>query len=499
MDGIGILYAISDSNALTFPVIFDKNRYPEKLKNVNIGNLFTINNKIYVLTCLHCVKNTMEQFIIIGGTHYKCKVKFISDELELACLEVINFGDRPDKIFTILDLDNDLSKVGSKVNVQTYNIDDFCGTNELNEMVLEAKIVELIDSNLDKLKSINIPIIPRYALKLDKKFNDICELSGLSGSLILNREEKIIGIVSGIENSLINVVPACIIWRFLNEIKLSHSFSGLCSLVGKFTQCDFTKENSTENIYGYFVDHTYDINYNNYKYKLSNQIGMNLKKGDIIIEINNIKMNDKWKIFDNKLNYGIDFRTYIALNFMCGDKIPLKIMRYKKNDPTDYDEKKIFILSRPLNSMRFIPISFNNNIITIDGFTFIELSEDIINTYMNMGVYIGKSFAEYYIINPYRNDNEYIIILLDVDKSSVDKTILEHINEFGLPLINLRNNEYSMATITRVNKKKILNLDELKNILSSTNNITFQMSIDNSKKIKLMITNNKINTLKLDI
>lgn len=497
MDCIGVLYALSNSNTLTYPVIFDKSKTPHNFKNVNIGNIFKINGKIYILTCFHCIKNTMEQFIIINGIHHKCKIKFVSDELELACLEII---DPPNdlKFFILADFDVNFGKIDNQVIIQTYNIDDYCQNEKLNELVLNGNIVDILDTNMDKLKSINMPYIPRYSIKLSRKFDDIHELSGLSGSLVFTKN-NIIGMISAVENSLLNVIPAYVILRFLNEIKLRNSFDGLCTIVGKFTQCDFTKENSTKQIYGYIIDDTYDINYNNYKYGESIQSGMNLKKNDIILEINNIKFNNNWTIYDNKIDRNLDFRSYIALNYMCGEKIPFKIMRPKTHNIDDYTEKKIIINARPLQSMKYIPVSFSNKMLTIDGFTFIELSEDIINTYMNMSIYIGKSFTDHYIINPYRNDAESIMVLLDIDKNNINKEILTIANDLGLPLVNLHEKNYGMAMITRINKKKPINLDEFKKLLMGTNNIAMQLTVNNFIKIKLIITDNKITTLKLDV
>ncbi|QKF93774.1 peptidase S1 Pa clan [Fadolivirus algeromassiliense] len=501
MEKFGILCAISDSNALTYPIILDKSKRIEKIKNVNIGNLLTINNNTYVITCFHCIKNTMEQYIIINDKKYKCKTKYISDELELACLEVIGFHAN-ENCFTVYDFDLNINHINHDVEVLSCDIDTFCKKNDIIKLKIDAKVINIIDTGYDKLKSLNIPIIPRYSLQLIKSFDDIYELSGLSGSFIMYNE-KIIGIISSIENSLLNVIPSNVIMRFINEIKLKSSFNGLCTIVGKFQSCDFTKESSYEKVYGQIIENTYNINYNNYDYNISKMIPCNtLKKSDIIIEINGMKLNNSFKLYDSKMDYYLDFRTYIALNFICGDKIPLKIMRSTQKDPNDYTERNIFIYARPLASLRYIPISFNNNLITIGGFTFIELSEDIINNYINIGVNIGISFSEYYLKNPYRNDNEYIVVLLDIDKTMINNTLLENTNEFGFPLININGKIYSMATISKINKRKLQNINEFKKLLDSQSDLNIQLSVNMLNKVnnfKMTIVDHKINSLKLDV
>ena len=502
MDGICLLYAISDSQMLTYPIILNKNKPVEKIMNINSGNIFMINNKIHIITCFHCVKNTREQYIVIDNNEYRCKIKCVSDELELACLEILDYESKKQTYFTLNDLSTDLESVNKNVTINSYNIDDYCINKKLNRLNINCTIMELLDSQRDSTKSINMPIMPRYLVKLGREFSDIDELSGLSGSIVINNENnKIIGIVSAVENSLINVIPSGILLRFLNEIKLTNNFIGLCSLVGKFTECNFTKEDSNERVYGYIVDNTYDINYNNYGYKLQNQVYMNLRKGDIIIEVNDIKLDNRFKLYDNQVKYNLDLTTYIALNFMCGEKIPIKIMRSKKNNPHDYKEKKIIIFSRPLHSMRYISLTFNNDIVNIEGFIFVELSEDIINNYMNMGIYIGKSFAEYYLINPYRNNNESVIILLDIDKTNIDNNIKNVINEAGFPLIHISERLYGMAMISKVNKKKINTISEFKEITNSLQDLSIQLIVKSSKQdlatnFKMNVSNKKVVTLK---
>ena len=164
-----------------------------------------------------------------------------------------------------------------------------------------------------------------------------------------------------------------------------------------------------------------------------------------------------------------------------------------------YKEKKIKIKARPLYSLKYIQISFNNNLYNYNGLIFAELSEDIINNYMNVGIYIGLSVSNYYLNKPYRSDIEYLIVLIDIDKTVLSNDILSSVNEIGLPLID-NNKMHSIPYIKKINKKKIHTLNELKQILDNNENENIiQMNVHNSNKIKIITKNNVIEKIKMDM
>jgi len=164
----------------------------------------------------------------------------------------------------------------------------------------------------------------------------------------------------------------------------------------------------------------------------------------------------------------------------------------------DYKKKKITLRARPLFSLKYIPISFNNNLYEYKGLIFAELSEDIINNYINVGIYIGMSVADYYLTKPYRSEIEYLIILVDINKTTLNNNLLKSINELELPLIN-NNKSYSIPYITKVNKKKVCTLDELKIIMESNNDNIIKLDVHNSNKLKIVIKNNEIEEIKIDV
>ena len=468
---------------------------------MSIGNIFNINNSLINLTCFHCIKNTDNQSTIIKNDKYDSHITHVSDELELALLNVDKMKYKY-KFWGIDDLYLDSNIKNMNMYIQTININKYMSNNKFEPITIKCTFKGILQSHKDKITSMNIPQIPFYAVTLNQNFSDISELTGISGSFLMS-DKKILGMVSAIENSIVYVIPSYAIYRFLAEIKSTKLFNGICTLVGNFTICNFPKnENSTIITNGVYVENTFDINYNNYPYKDKNDKDnnkiayANLKKNDIIIKINNIRLNEKGYIYDKKFNESVDFRTYIALNYTCGSIINLEIMRCTSGN-NDYKKKNIMVRARPLYSLKYIPISFNNNLYEYKGLIFAELSEDIINNYINVGIYIGTSVSDYYLTKPYRSEIAYLIVLIDINKIALNDKLLKCVNDLGLPLVN-NNKSYSIPYVTKLNKKKLCTLDEFKNAIETNEESIIKLNVYNSNKLKIIIKNNGIEEIKID-
>lgn len=496
MSQIGKIKAHTTSHLLTYPLtLSNKNK---KILCSSIGNIFNIDNTNYILTCFHCIKNTQKQTFRCGDIEYDCKINSVSDELELALLTITNTNDIGKDMFTLTDLNCDANVDQSSLYIKTITIK---GSKIIN---LECSFDDFKQSNKNNITSLNLPQLPFITVVLTKNYSDISELSGISGSLLMS-DNKVLGIVSGIKNSVVYVIPSYIIMRFLTEIKTTKVFNGLCTLVGKFNNCDFTTPLGLDNheiTYGVFVDDTLNINYNNYGYVTNETVYGNLKKQDIIVKINDISITKTGCIFDSRLNKLIDFKTYIALNYTCGNPIQLHIMRFSKTT-NEHKPKKIMIRARPLHSLKYIPITFNNNVFDYNGFIFVELSEDILNIYMDTGIFVGQSIMEYYLEKPYRSDTEYVIALIDIQRKSLNKELLSNITKAGLPLKFIQNKSYSIPYISKLNNKKIKTLAEFKDILLQTPDMdpnidgtnTIILKVHRSNNIKITIKNQIINEI----
>jgi hypothetical protein len=290
--------------------------------------------------------------------------------------------------------------------------------------------------------------------------------------------------VSAIENSKLKVIPSVTIMRFIDEIRLTNRFNGICTIVGKFTKCDFElTENNKQ--YGVLIEDNYDINYNNYDYKDKHSY-MNPRKNDIIVKIEDSEITKTGKIYDKCTGVELDFQTYLALNFTCGDTVSMTILRCNKKRNDDYKEKKIVIRARPIESMKYVQITFNGLIVDYKGFLFIEMSEDIILNYYNLGIDIGQFLDKYLIVTPYRNEQEHIVVLIDIDKNRISKKNLDIVNTTGLPLMNKTEKYYMIPILKKINKKRIFNLKDLKQSLSQEEDRIFRFAMCDLSRVKIL-------------
>lgn len=495
MDYIGILQC-NVASKITYPKLTND----VQLQSFSVGSLFKLNDKPYLLTCHHCVKDTLNHELIIEKKKYKCGIAYVSDELELALLNINADVKDVNYIKDIKDITENLSMGINNINpeliVQTVNISKYIDKNKFSILQIKCLYNEV---TFQTLESINMPSMPFITVRLKDKFNDNFIIDGISGSLVIDgsgngNDSRILGIVSNITNSIIQIIPNAIINRFLKEIKENNEFNGLCTLVGKFTTCNFNND-AREQINGIFVDDAYNINYNNYNYKeKKNEKGMNLKNGDIILNIEGKPIDERGHIYDNNLQLSIYFTTFIALNYLCGMLIQLKVMRRTKirENDNDYKEKTILIKARPLHSMKYIQNVFNGKTFTYNGLVFGEISEDIINNYIKVGIYIGNSLQEYYLKNPYRNEDERVVVLLDINRKQMKGEITNAIDHLKLPLINTINKNYSIPIVSKVNKKKITSLNDMIDILKKQSNGVIYLAAYKMNEIKAIIKNNVI-------
>lgn len=451
---------------------------------LNNGIPFLINDKMYILTCYHCIKNTFDQEFTLQNTKYKTGIEFISDELELALLSFESLNVHSSNYYSLEDLHQSLN-----IRVKSFEL---LAMNVITKkkLVMDCKF-KTVEFKKNNIVSKNIPELPFIVVTLTGNYIDVSELKGLSGS-ILYANKKIYGILSHINDSDMYIIPSCTINRFINEIIHRNAFYGICTIVGQYTDCDFDVEN--KKTYGIYMDNVLNINYNNFSQ--NNTVnGGKIKDNDIIVQIGNETFNDKCQLYDKTLECYVNLRTYVVFNYMAGELIPLHIMRPQKDK--QYTKKKLQLKARPLNTMKYVPITSNPEILEISGFIFGELSEDLINDYIRMGIYIGLSVGEHYLTKPYRNDNESVIILIGINKKVLSHSELKIVNRLGLPLVKESNNYYNIPVINRINKKKVNTIEQMKMLIFDPTEKIIQLKIHNNNGIRITVQNQKIIKIKI--
>jgi hypothetical protein len=482
MENICILQSDIESK-----ISYPKSIHDKQLQSIGIGSIFKMNDKLYVLTCYHCIKDTLNHEIIFNKKKYNCSVANVSDELELALL-TINDDDNFNKKESFLNLDNlllDMHVINDEFSIKTVDVNKYVDKKKISKLEMKCVYSDIIHQSLE---SINMPKIPFLTGRVSYDYS----IEGISGSLVTDKDDKIIGMVSNSFSSVIHIIPSGIIYRFLREIKESNDFVGLCTLVGKFTTCYFYDE-SKNKVNGISIEDTCNINYNDYEYKQDkNEKGTNLKNSDVIIEIDGRKIDENNCVYDDNLKINVSFNTYVALNHICGSLISLKLMRLSKIKGDDYKEKTMMVRARPLHSMKYIQNAFNGKTFAYNGLIFGEISEDIINNYIKVGIYIGKSLQDNYLVNPYRNNDERVVVLLDVNRKQIREELNDIVDRLKLPLVNISDKNYSIPIVSKLNKRRITSLDDMINILKKQFNGIMYLSVYRSNEIKVVIKEGQI-------
>lgn len=456
----GILTAECYQNIIEF------SDQPRKVTCINTGNVFELNDNKFVLTCYHCIKNSHNNKLLMSeNKSYSSSIISTSPELELGLLQLDNINHFAYNINDFITSPLENSQI---FTIETYDIDEYIKSKRCIPLNIDCTFHDIIQSSH---LSLNIPKMPFIRVILNRKYNDISQLSGISGSIVKSHD-KIIGIVSSIIEKYVYIIPSHTIIRFLTEFISTNNFKGITPLTIQYKTCIFdNNELPSKAIYGILVTNTYGIK-------------NALLKNDIIIEINHIQLNV------NNIN-NMDFNTYIILNFKSGENIPLKIARLKKKSTHEYNEKDIIIQARSLDSIKYIPMEFNNKVYEFSHMIFIELSEDIINYYVDLGIFTGQSVKDKYIDTPYHNSESKIIIMININKTQLLPKIKKIVTDIGLPIVPIKNKQCSFTIVKKINGNVIDNLEDLIKYINNDSTV-INMNIDGYGKLNINIKDQNI-------
>ncbi|CAH6421423.1 Hypothetical protein KVN_LOCUS258 [uncultured virus] len=454
------------------------------------GIILQFDESKYVLTTFHGVKRGFDikmyqmENITKNINKYELELLVYSDEMDLALFSIkkyssvgINldtfeskFPNRSDKLKLLV------YKIIKKKKIIDHNI-------QLNFRYLECNNEEV---NFVKQCSFNMPLIPILSINLR---TIISELDGISGSCIYDENDKIVGIVSNINNktNLISLIPSILIKRFLKEYIINNRFCGLCDIISELNFCDINI--GTEKFCGYLVKNNYGINYNKYSHGNKDTIGFNLKKNDIIISVNNIQINKDGKLWHEEIQYFVPLSTYMALSFFCGDLIQLKLYRSNNNN---YEYKEIKLKNRPVSTARFIPISLNNKIVEYNGLIFMEVSEELINICEVNDIHLSGDLLFKLINQPFRNNYQNLVVLVDIVESKFDPEILKEFKKCNLSLINSSFKHPNLCILSKINKKIVTDIHKTEKILKNSNRSIMYLNFDKKKKMRIVFEDNKL-------
>ena len=235
--------------------------YKEKTQvKTGIGIIINLREDSYVLTCLHGIKNAYElnfyTFDLENGTVNKIKMDIatISTELDITLLKFNqnNLTDSmakmnlQDKQLSLDKFEKRLPKIGSKLKL--HLLDQKQKSNDHVDIVknIYDGIVENI--TFENQQSFNMPRMPYIYAKSSELLRDkydYSELKGISGSVVFDEKNNILGIISSItDEGLLSIVPSVTICRFIEEFVETSMFNGLCDIISQLAFCSIDTEES---------------------------------------------------------------------------------------------------------------------------------------------------------------------------------------------------------------------------------------------------------------
>ena len=402
-----------------------KNETPDSWKNkeetfnkYSIGTVVHINEEQYVLGVNYSVKNAVKTRIITFDTNpliVNANVVCVSSELNLCLLKMVDFEHS-------FDVSCDQFNRNLDTNDCKLNFIDFDGESKILSSY-DCAVTELM---FEKWNCFNMPKMPGLKIDpLDEEFWEVEFNIGLEGAL-LQQDDDIKGMLFKIYDGDYIAIPSVSILRFINEFTKNGKFKGLCNYTGEFE---------------------YEENTNSYvitKHRNLNKKSDNIKKGSRLIGIGEKVFDESGNIFDETCGMPIPLDTYIGLNYTDNELISFQL--------GDRTEK--IILLEALSKYRIIPIEHNHQVYSINGFYFMELSEDLLELYRLDGKYLKGGWLKHITDVPYNKTMKRIYVCVFIDKDVQSEATNAIIDKKHLPFIR-KDDSYVLASLTTLNDRKV--------------------------------------------
>ena len=424
-------------------------------KKTCLGILVSYCNKYYVITCYHGIQNNTHIEMVNEFGKYNMKELYTIKQYDFAVLNFnekydINNNKKIDLITNITDINNPKLKI---------NYLDAQSTDYYKKINLEQIDCELQNIITSKFKSEMFPAILALEIQINDISSDMYE--GLSGSIISDNNNKILGMISyyNIENKTFIAIPSyCIKLFFIMALSKDRIRS----------YCLNTEAKENYNI----IKKHYNINY-----KTDTGENIKFKLEDKIKSINDTKFDDEGNIYLEELGASIPLDIYFILK---NSKYHTFVFIDKKNNII---EKNICTI--PLEDYTMFNIE-SKDIVEYKGLIITEASEELLLYYYKSGINIKGKLNDYY--NDCYSNKQKIIIILNIKYEGLDENLSKMYKHNGLPLIKNRDEVY-IPIISKINNNKINNLDELNKIISASNVCSIRLDISKKKSIVLNYTN----------
>ncbi|AYV83577.1 MAG: hypothetical protein Hyperionvirus8_61 [Hyperionvirus sp.] len=423
----------------------------ELVLRTSMGSLVSYGESYYVITTFNAIKNNLEIEVQINKI-YKMKLFYSIEPYDFT---ILRFSDPVN-----FEIEGDL-----KFQMEVDRATDVLGEGVRVRCEYDSTIVGCVRSEL-------FPPIPLIVVRM--------ESSALSGSLVMSKN-NILGMVTYNIDKVVYALSAyCIVSFFMMGIK-GEKIRGICV---SSKVCEF------ENKIGHYITKSYPaIKYDTNRKKIS------FRKDDLIETIDELNFNENGDLYLKDLAMYVPLDTYIALR---GKEYYGMVFHRRKG--ADYKLIDIKIAPVAIEKYLRIHLEYAPRVIKYRGLEITEFSEQLYQDYVAKGIKLAGYVEDYYTecFAPRRdrdNDSQKLVVVKGIDYSAISQNIAERYKFLGLPLIAEHHDDstlkYYMAIITKINNKKIIDLEDLekqlfKNKSEASPNILLRFALYYKKSFNIL-------------
>lgn len=466
---------------LSYPPWID-NTSVTKSTEKSTGFVFEYRKKKYIISRSTSVRgsNDIMGIYIIDG-----KIKYIT-------LEIIAISEYGIAIMAVTNNVNDLPNIEfntrlPKINSKLHIIHDIFDITTDQPIINRETIVATVKQNSnDKHISLFFPGI--YMIVGAVKKNK--DIEGIVGAPVFDHNNSVVGIinnVNSIEKKIIklNILPSIYINRVLNELAEHRTYAGLCNIYFKGELVSSNEYYSPDVELNETVVQV--VNENKLKYVDKNNKNIYLKKGDIILYVDNKKVDKNGRIYHTELDEYISIYSYISLNFYKNSYVCLKIFNPKSKTIL----RDLHINVKIINDMLYVPLKYDISSFKFKTIEFVELTEYILRYYINNYWLEGTILDEINKEHSNTSDKKMIVLLKD------NELVLKRDPNTNIKFESIKKDyessiKYYIGWVTKINKFNVKNVNEITKIIShDTTNLKISISFDKNINGNILYKNNE--------
>lgn len=429
-----------------------------------IGTLVLSGKKHYVMTCHHVVRDHREVEVTIAGIRYKMTALPSIAPYDFTVLEFADGADGAGGAGAGVTSGKRTRPRGLQLHVDKGKvlIETLRGDAAIT---LKARCQGW---NLSHIGSELFPQIP--VLEVDA-LDDVEETDyeGLSGSIVVSTKgRKVLGMISCYDNErkVFLLIPSHCLSVFLTMVLSGTPLRGICL---KTRLCEFADSKDVVH-YGHLVVGDYGIGYETSAGKL-----FHFEPRDMIEEVDDQRFDEQGFLPLAEIGVRVPLDTFLTLSPRDYHRVSYR--RGDSGTPLEITfrlgviaQRLKFHLDHPTETVRY------------GGLVFAEMSETLLKYYADLGIEIVGKVQEAYTEEFVSVDGARVVVVVNIDPGDRDREraqerdrerarakLIDQYTVLGLPLIreDLQQNQYSMATLSTVNGTRIVDLEDLREILTA--------------------------------